>query len=242
MFFANNKGYVVNKDEEKIKVSDSDDWMTLLAPDYFAKLYSYRTVGNITVVTNGVKNLSDQYYCQDNLFYLDKDWKSETKLSNIDTLDLKITGNGQVIYYKKWNSLYKIEKGDFGKELQIAKNVLNYGITSDGKKVYYIDSSGDLWYQKGTKEAKQIAGDVYSLTLDFQDRVLFMTDYDNGSGILYSGKKAKEKKMLCDDVMQVIATPTVTYYYANDSKANHTMDLYGANRKTDFSLIIEGIQ
>lgn len=242
IFFVNGSCCVTDKGSDKVKISDSYGYVMMVVPDFTSIAYSFSNKSYDSVITYGIEKLSEHFYSEDNndnLFYINKDWSTKTIASDVD--DWKINHENSRLYYTKNDSLYRVNNLNDSDAVSIADDVAKFTITSDGKAVYYIDNMDTLWYRKGTKKAKQISNDVYSLSITHDDYALFITEYSSNSGLLFSSKNGNNKSQISDNAFNVKVTNVATYYYANYNYENYTSDLYGTTTNTTFDLIDEGI-
>jgi hypothetical protein len=118
----------------------------------------------------------------------------------------------------------------------LARDVVAYVASDDGKTIYYVNDDDELWCIKGNNDAVRISDDVYpnQLALSYSsNRVFFLVDYNTTSGgQLYfsSNGGAKTRVAGGNDVRTVTSTPTNIFYRTAES------DLYRSNGNEEFSL------
>lgn len=246
-FLSNDSWYVSEEGKDKIRLFDNCDSATYMPVPLTGYVLEAMSNGRMGTLSKGVSDLSDAFYISSDsngisdLYYVDNEWNSELIEENITVI--KIDKTGKDVCYLKENRLFKIEDGKYKNPFWVTDNVTNFAMTSDGEAIYYIDEDETLWYKKGREEGKRIADEVSNknLYITYDDYVLFLTDYSNESGILYSSYQGKEKERIADDVSEVIVTNKFTEYRTNYDYESGTSDLYGANKKTEFTLILENV-
>ncbi len=265
-FSADDSWYVSDGGSDKIKLFDNCERANVFSPLLTDSIHDVTEVWNddklgiyvyIAVYTEDISNLKDSFYIKDrtlgdsvvdcDLYYVNEKWESELIEENI--LDderffcVGVDKTGKDLAYIKNNKLYKIEDGKYKNPYWVADNVKKFAMTSDGEAFYYLDEEGNLWYKKGRKEEKKIAEDVHKreLYITHDDCILFLTDYSNASGTLYSCYQGKEKRRIADDVSMVSINNKFAVYKTNYDYDVGTFDLYGTNKGDDFSLILENI-
>ena len=191
-FCSDAEWYVTDKGGDKVKVFEASYYsIDMLLPQYTAVKHS-RYYDAIR--TYAISSFGDQFYIdysEDALYYVNK----KLEMEEVCTMDAcQISKDGSVIYFLDGDSLYKIESSKLDNIVSIADDIEEFVITSNGDAVYYIDEDDTLWYQKGTKDAKRIADDVYDLVMTPDDYALFLTEYYSYSGILYASINGGEKE------------------------------------------------
>lgn len=246
-FLSNDSWFVSDEGEDKIKLFDNCNSGISLSATLTGNVINEMCYGQMGTYVRGISDLTDAFYVSTdsnntiNLYYVDKEWNGV--LIEEDIARTGIDKTGKDIFYIKDNRLFKIEDGKYKNPFFVTDNVKDFVVTSDGEEIYYIDNEDTLWYKKGRNDAKRIADEVSNnyFCITYDDYVLFLTDYSNGVGILYSSYRGKEKERIADDVIKVTVSKKFVEYRTNYDYETETSDLYGANNKTDFTLILEKV-
>lgn len=141
--------------------------------------------------------------------------KANTDAEKITSYDSYVTVSFdyKMLYYKDGGDLCyrKLKVG--ADKLTVAEDISTFGISTDGKKIYYIDNDKTLFYKKGPKaKAKKVHDDVKLLTVTFKDIALYITDDET----LYYAKTSKGKK-IAGDVELVFAAPNFALYATDET-------------------------
>lgn len=226
LFIADYKSYITDNGSEKHKISSNTIY----------QIGQYYISGQIT--TSSMYDFTEKYFIDSNykLYYIDKKFETTSIESNV--YSLQTTVSGDIIYFLKINGDLYRGKGFGGKCEEIADEVKQFEITSDGKACYYVDDDETLYYLKKSGKSKKVADDVYSIQITHDDRALFITDYSsNEGGTLYSSYNGKSKKLISDEVSSFITTSTCAYYNLHTDEKG-VYDIYSATKKAKFSLLL----
>lgn len=235
-FTADGKAYVSVKGGDKVKVSNSS--LSPVLP--LATGETLRSNGLGTSISIAVNDLLEMVYMDisGDLYYIDKKGESDKITGNVFSVNM--SADGKTLYYLKTSgTLFKTEVKDYSEPLELAEDVARFVITPDGQYAYYIDDSDSLWAKKGKKDAVRIADEVSDLVATSKNTVLFISDYSNNSGILYSSKNGKGKKQINDDAYRILTGKSCAYYYANYSAENKTCDIFVSSGNDSFSEVIK---
>ncbi len=232
LFEENEKIFIVDDGDEKVKISDS-------GLDQFGDYEKYGIVQSArgSCLTLPIKEFGDQYFLNDNgsLTYLDSRWKTYSVASFVSEFHTSVTGD--VLYYVAGysDSLYRGEgSGKTMKAKKIASEVYNVEITIDGNHCYYLTSSDSLMYIKKNGAAKRIAEDVDGFVLSHDGYAFFVCDYSYSTGgTLYESHNGGSKSRIAENVEdELLITVNGTYYVKIDGDDGI---LYGAAKKAKFS-------
>lgn len=259
-FSVNENWYVSDDGNEKIKLIEEcqhGDIITTMKTGYIDDYLDFSTgasFNEFNIYIESVDDFRDAYYIKRSkreknikkydLYYIDKEWNSVLIEENI--LNCKIDNTGDNLSYISKNKLYKIEDKNYQNPLEIANDVTDFVMSSNGKSFYYVDSKNVLWFKKGNTKEKKIAEDVIDLYITHDDYALFLGEDD----ILYSSYRGKKKKRMAEDVIKIYTGPLYTEYYAeaekieneNESWELYKSNVYIVNKKDKISLVIEDVE
>ncbi len=174
------------------------------------------------------------YDWSNNIIYFDKNHETDRVATSIDSYDT--SSDGKVLMYTKYDTLYRVTTSDYEEPEAIAEDVEEFEILPDGSGAYYIDEDDTLMYAKKNGKTTKIADDAASLYVTSDGYALFLVDYANSVGTLYSSKNGGSKNKIADDVSSVICGYGASLYVTNDS---NTYNVYAAKSGVSFKLIIE---
>ncbi len=222
--------YISDKGGEKVKLLNSRS-CSPVAPRNMAVFYSYNTITyDIKTFGGNVVSMSDAVYYVDNKFETEK-------ISNIDG-SVMITDDGKTVVYQKNQDLYRAAVSKPEDAVKLADDIVSFNMTSDGKRVYYINEDEELWCKSGNSDAVKIADDVYNIVITGKDVALFLVDYSETSrrGTLYSCKNGKDREKIADDIGSVISGVKTAYYTVKDGDST---TVYVSQGDTKFTQIAE---
>jgi hypothetical protein len=155
-------------------------------------------------------------------------------------------GNTVVILNERGNVIkYTNLKKDPPAEKEIASKVDDLIVSSDGKKIYYIDEEENLWFVSGNSSPKRIRQMVYGwLTLNKSgDTVFFLAEWSNssGSGKLFSSKNGASAKAVSssEDITRVYSFGGGIIYRHNT--ANGVADFFHSKSGSKFTRIFKDV-
>lgn len=267
-FSVNGNWYVSDDGNEKIKLFEGCQYGNVILTSRTGYIYDelyipmvalYNSTGasanTLSIYTRGIDNFKDEYYfsrsnkevstVRFDIYFVDEEWNS-TLLEEDVLAGFKVDKDGKGVSYIKNNGLYKIKDKNYQNPLEIANDVVNFVMSSDGKCFYYIDSENTLWFKNDKKKEKKIAENVTELHITHDDYALFLVE-DN---ILYSSYRGKKKKRIAEDVFKISVGPMYAEYYIESEKVGdesdswelYKSDVYIANKKDKFSLVIGGAE
>ncbi len=188
----------------------------------------------------------------DTIFYIDEDGKlfyrslknekkDPVKLAN-DVSGFYINDSGKKVIYRSEGNLYL---HDLKQSEKIAKDVVNYIISLDLKKIYFTNDEGDLYYLKVGKDAEKIASDVAEMSANENLKYLYYAksseseededsedeDYDDYSDSvdLYMYKEGGESVKVDSDaspVGMVYKSGAIYYAKESDDEDDYSVSLY----------------
>lgn len=239
--------YQVNEDTVYVSIQGGDDVkLTSEGIGYMAGLENaYTTMGTVAT-TLPIRDIRGQYFIdgENDLRYIEKDLSTTTVDQDITAL--KVTDTLSMVYYvDEDGGLYRGKGGSEDFE-RIARDVVKFDITSDGKSCYYLDDEDALIYVDKKGEDNKIAEDVESFCITPDDYVLYLTDYEgDGSliptGKLYGSRNGKDGEQIAKDVVSVSTTATGAYYLCDADIKTSTFTIYGAAEKVEFEKIAENV-
>ncbi|MCL2507944.1 MAG: hypothetical protein FWF05_02075 [Oscillospiraceae bacterium] len=173
-------------------------------------------------------------------FYLDA--ASDLYMINAETLSpalaaqnvsaAKTADSGKTLYYIDGNdSLYRCKAANISGGTKLAGHVRRFAASDDGKRVYYLNSDGELRCLQGGEDFV-VSEKIYDTGRDLWvvgSTVYFLEDYSNGSGILYYSADGKAKKAVsgADNVYDVRVDMSGGVYYMSDySEVSGSYDLF----------------
>mgnify|MGYP005760282125 CR=1 FL=1 len=223
--------YISDKGGEKVKLLNSSACFPV-SPKNTAAFYDYFS----NTITYDVKTFGGNVVTMsDAVYYVDGKFETE-KISNIDG-SVMITDDGKTVVYKKNGDLYRTAVSKPEDAVKLADDIVSFNMTSDGKKVYYINEDEELWCKNGSSDSVKIADDVYNIVITGKDIALFLVDYNSSSGgTLYSCKNGKDKDKIAEDVTNVISGAKTAYYTVKDGD---TSTIFVSKGDAKFSQIAE---
>ncbi len=179
-------------------------------------------------------------YMSGEVFKIGRDWNYEKVVGDVQ--ELRVDKKNSILYYMNSDDdLYRVRLAGNIIADRIKDDVYDFEISGSGSDVYYIDEDYALYYQKGNGKPRKIADDVDSLSMTYDDYLLFMTDYSDNAGTLYYCKGAK-KKLLNDECSYMRANVGVTFFGCNYNDKNATSDVYVTGKGVGFNLILQEVQ
>jgi len=151
-----------------------------------------------------------------NLYYADllelKENEVESKLVVEDITSYKVS-NG-VIVYEKNSKLYLDGKKDV-----IAKDVIEYDISKDGKNIYYIDSNNNVYIYNVSKETKKKIESDYEYELIVVDNDLYTI-----KEVGYLFEIYKNGKLFKENITDYLKLTNKFVYYRYDDSLDKEFD------------------
>ena len=230
MFEENEKFYIVDNGNEKVKISGA-------GLDQFGDFEKYGIVQSSRCTTLPIKEFGNQYFLNDNggLYYLDGRFKTYQVASSVSKFHTSEAGD--VLYYVAGfsDNLYRGEgNGRTMKAKEIASGVYDFEITTDGDHCYYLNYADELMHIKKNGAAKRIAEDVDGFTLSHDGYAFFVCDYSSSTGgVLYESHNGGAKTRVAENVdSDLYATVGGTYYF---QIGKNEEAIYGAPKKANFT-------
>lgn len=182
------------------------------------------------------ENLSEIFYCSinedySNLYYINDKFE-KTDIAN-DILMYIITDKNSVVYLDAQHDIYKCAKG---KTELIQTNAYNIQATSDGRYIYYINSSSELIGIKNGR-SKIIGENVRKMYITNSDKLLYI----NRNGELFGTVAKKQGEKIDDNVNSCICKDTAVFYLKNYSVDSGVFELYSSDGSFDFDLICNNV-
>jgi hypothetical protein len=218
IFESEDKWYASVKGDEKIRIEGVSSSVSSFAP-----LNGNESFKNNTFIAYADGELA--------IYTVNGKWSAEKLAGGID--DLRISVDGETIYYLKNDKLYIL-----GEDEAIEDEVKTFVLTTDGAAVYFISEDDTLYYKKGTKDKKRIADDIATIRMTYDDYALFIDEDD----VLYASNGGSAAKKLCEDVKRVYTCIDYTYYYGDADSSADTVNVYIASKKTKFEKIFTDIK
>lgn len=260
-FSVNGNWYVSDDGNEKIKLFEECEYGNVITTSKTGYIYDYLYIPTVVsaktfnIYTKAIDNFGDAYYFKRSnkeesagkfdIYFVDEEWNSA--LIEEDVLaGFKVDKTRKDVSYIKNNRLYKVEDKNYQDPFEIANDVTNFVMSSNGKYFYYIDSENMLWFKNNKGEEKKIAENVAELHITHDDYALFLEEDD----ILYSSYRGKEKKRIAEDVFRIYVGPLYAEYYTEPERVDgesgswelYKSNVYIANKKDKFSLVLEGAE
>jgi len=225
LFSTDGKTYISEKGKEKVKLGNGH-MLPALKHYRYSNGYAFN-----------VSNLLNNFFvsAQMDVSYINSKGESTSISTGVSGLDF--SKDNKNAFFTSGGSLYKKSSKENAEKEKLANDVKQFYISSNGDSVYYINDDSELWYKKGSSDAKKISDDVRSMYITSKDVVLFLTDYST-SGILYSCTNGKTKNKVADDVFSVRTTYSAAYYTVENGTA---YDLYVSNGSAKFTKILEDV-
>lgn len=238
IFYSDDSSYISINGKEKQKLSS--DYILPLVPQKTSILGE--NLSDVYTRSYPQSSLLDNIFVEDNyaLITFNNKFESNKVMSVYDaTENSQLDKKGDTIFFIAASILYKKPIDSSEESILIANDVDRFVISSDGNYVYYINDDDELWCKKGNSDSRKISDDVDNFIITDKDVLLFLTDYKNNSGMLYSCSNGKEKNKISDDAYYIQATTTAAYYFSNHSSPAMTYDIYASFGNAKFSLIVE---
>lgn len=241
---ANNYGLYL-KDEE-IFYSDlkknSDAWQVtsrLADSDYIdaAELASERyTLADYTYISEDGKYIFfvDKLDGGDgaNLYYRQVGKDKEAVKIDSDVRVYTVNESASVVTYTKGSSrdLYQYQVGKDEKE-KVAKDLTNFAVSKDGKKIIYQNDEGTLYLKSGKEDKEKIASDISNFEYVSED---YKTVYYTKDESLYKQVIGKDKEEIASDVASVLRVyeSGEVYYLTNAEGEISLMDYVDDDMKS----------
>lgn len=229
------------KEKERIKksslswVGTSDDCASISYSAYDAN-----------VVCLGVSSLEKiPVVLDETIYYYGGGSEIEKVVSDYSKFEFSSDMKG--IMYLDYDTIYRIRdisKPEKKEVLAEDVDIRTFSATDDLSAFYYLDDDETLYYQKGDKDPKKIADDVYSeFAFDRKENVIFfLVDYSTKSdaGELYYSKKGGKKTEVKDgsDVMAVFTLYDSVFMLREEDEG---YSYYLAKSGTKFNLLLENV-
>lgn len=242
LFAFESKYYLSIDGEERIKIGNYT-YLRPILPDNASSMGTQF----VSAVNSFIGTL--MVYCEDGTYgvgYIDENYEMQEVIKNIGSYRncVSLTDDYNTVYYIRNESLYMATRELNFEPEKLISDVEYYQISSDGKKIYYVNSDNELLCRY-KDEDKMIAEDVstYSLSITDKGTLFFLTDYSDDSGILYRCSDGKNKVRVADDVYTVYVYPEYIKYYTEiDSNNEYTMDIYISTNEKDFKKVADDVK
>lgn len=165
------------------------------------------------------------------LYYIDKNLERTDIAANVQSY--VITGKNSVVYL---DSQYQIYKYASGAVSLIQSNAYNMTATSDGKYIYYTNSSSELICIKNGKSTL-VAENIRKIYMTGKNKLLYINRNEELFGT--SGKKTGKK--IDDNVYACISSGSSAFYMKNYSAQTGVFELYGSDGSVKFRLVAENV-
>ncbi len=179
------------------------------------------------------ETLCEMYYYKSNndgtktLFYIDKNGSRTDTDETITTMS--VTDKNELIFLDNDGTVCLFSKGIVS---EIISDAYDMKCTSDGKYIYYLNSSNELVaYKNG--ETITVAQDVVKFYMTGKDKVLFITS----NGNLYISEKFESGEQIDTDVYSCTCTVNAVFYYKNYSVDTGVFELYSSDGDGEFSVM-----
>ncbi|MCL2462508.1 MAG: hypothetical protein FWF44_07575, partial [Defluviitaleaceae bacterium] len=189
------------------------------------------------------------------VYYVDDKFKTTTLVSNCSSW--KIDASAKTLCYvdNSSNNLYRCSVQNPPAAVEIGQDVGDVGfcVSPDGERVYYVNSSGELWRKSGNSAAVKLLDGVYNyISMSTDGTLLCVTS--SGTGEFYTCKdggnmvKAAE---ITGDYNFAFSMGGFMYYltesdpdsmYGKPDYDDYPCDLYGSADGVRFSLMCGGMQ
>jgi len=242
LFAFESKYYLSIDGEERIKIGNYT-YLRPILPDNASSMGTQF----VSAVNSFIGTL--MVYCEDGIYgigYIDENYEMQEVIKNIGSYRnyVYLTDDYNTVYYVRNESLYMATRELNFEPEKLISDVEYYQVSSDGKKIYYVNSDGELLCRYKDVD-KMIAEDVstYSLSITDKGTVFFLTDYSDGSGILYRCSDGKNKVRVADDVYTVYVYPEyIKYYTEMDSNNEYILDIYISTNEKDFNKVADDVK
>lgn len=242
LFSVDSKYYLSVNGEERIKIGNYTNLRPIL-PDNSSNTNSLY----VSAVKSFVGTL--MVYCKDGTYgigYIDENYEMREVIKNIGYYAnvVHLTEDYNTVYYIKNDNLYMATRELNFEPEKIISDMVYYQISTDGKKIYYVNSDNELFCHYKDDDSF-IAENVsnYSLAITNKGTIYFITDFSVNSGTLYRCSDGKNKVRIADDIYSVSVHPKyVKYYTEMDPSNDYTMDIYVSTNEKDFIKIADDVK
>ena len=223
IMFTNDDGKTCVSTKGKEAKRAYSESLSLVAPRTAYSLRASIMGSGVSVAdssTYPVKDLYNHVYSSgDKVIVLKKNSDKNIKLlSNVSSA--RLDDSAEYIYYIKNKELRvsEISAGERASEKYktiVDDTISSYIVTSNRKKVYFIDDRGTLYSTNGKKRSipRELADDVTSLVMNNKDIVYYTSDGD-----LYASKNGKKGSKVLSDCDGVLGSnPGIVYAVSDDS-------------------------
>lgn len=224
------KTYLTIKGGEKIKILNNR--AELLLPSNAVKM---NYIGE-NVITYGINSFSNKLLvASEDIFYLNG--KHETnKITDINYKAL-ITNDMEKLVYLDYSECMHIvtklgSKNPKDLELGAADDVVNFTLSKDGKKIYYVNEDDELYSITASNKPYKIADDVANSNLvTLGNRLYFLMDYYDTGALHYTTGKRKTAVKNADEVSYVYRLGNGLIYQEGDYDER---EIYGSSNGKSF--------
>ncbi|MCD7775056.1 MAG: hypothetical protein LUH40_05715 [Clostridiales bacterium] len=183
------------------------------------------------------ENLCDMYYSVSNndgtsvLFYIDKNGER----TDIDEMaeNMIVTDKNEIIFLNSGGTVCSFSKGSLS---ELVSGAADVRCTADGKYIYYLNSSDELYALKKGESVKIAAG-VEKFYVTNKDILLFIMQ----NGDLYASEKQEYGELIDSNVYSCLCTGNAAFYYKDYSVNTGYFDLYSSDGSENFTLSAEKI-
>ncbi|MDR1736832.1 MAG: hypothetical protein LBR85_08215, partial [Oscillospiraceae bacterium] len=234
IFSYEGRTYISRKGAEKERLTES---ALLGIPDCAVK-------SSVLTFYSGKRFAGVPLDCADGTYFMNNSGKA-VKMSNASLAAVSADGRAAVLTDSD-GRFYLSDVGESTSETHLK----SFGsgdsspvvrISKDGKLIYCLNSTGELYASKNGADSVLISSGVaaYALSPD-GNTAYYITDYSNGIGDLYVSTGAGKGKLTegIGDVTDVRSSPSGTYVYTNPESTGAA--LFYAN-KSEFARIDYGI-
>ena len=193
---------------------------------------------SFAIIVYGVRSFANTLIAgNERVEFVNRNFETE----RISGVDLSRRGGWRVFVSNDGRSLFFTTSSDAlvridptkrdGDRTEIARDVENFVVSSDGKTVYYINDDEELWYVSGNGRPSKVADFVepYRLTIS-GNNAFFLVDYnDRRGGDLCFSSNGRASVRIANDVISVWSTPAGVFYRTYDG------DTYRSNGNDKFS-------
>ncbi len=144
--------------------------------------------------------------------------KKEAVKIDSNVTSYQITPSGKLVTYKKDGNLYQHNLKDKEK---IASDVSDFCVSEDGKKLFFTDDEGDLYFKQKGKDKEKLDSEISSLQFVNEK---FNTVYYTKEDTLYKKVVGKDKVKIASDVSSVITVyESGEMYFVKDNSEDVTL-------------------
>jgi uncharacterized OB-fold protein len=237
IFSYDNKTYITVDGKDKQKIAGASS-IYLLSPNNSQVVY------NNSIVTYGVKSFAGKMFMEDNeITYMNN--KFDTNKVADDVNYVSVSADLKTVVYSDYSGNLKVvskvnSKNPKEKELDKAEDVMNFTITKNADKIYYVNEDEELCVISQKNKSKKIADDASGYYLSVVgNKLFFLTDYNGEYGTLcYTTGSKKQKVKDAEDVSNMFSLGGGLIYYNGDYDES---SVYGSPNGSKFKLFLEDL-